>query len=215
MKIRLLPTLVALLLAGSSVSYAVNVDLSGAATGTIINAPGASFAQTFAGQSVVGVGLSGSPSGPLSLQASGSLSVAFWDPGVSPGSNSILPQPGNSAPLAVLLDQAADSIGWTMGAASPPSSVKIDFFSDSGVLVNSVTQALISGYNVYNFSGLGTFKGISIYNNSDPAGLRFQNFTYNAVNGGGNNVPDSGSGLALLGAGLLLLATLRRQFSRA
>lgn len=212
-KIPVLPTLIALLMAGSSVSSAVNVDLSGAATGTIINAPGASFAQTFTGQSVVGVGLSGSPSGPLSLQAAGSLSVAFFDPGVSAASNSILPQPNNSAPLAVLLDQAADSITWTMGSAQPPSSVTIDFFSASGTLVNSVTQALSSGYNVYNFSGLGTFKGLSIYDNNDPAGLRFQNFSYNAA--GGGSVPDSGSSLALLGAGLLLLATLRRQFARA
>src|SRR2546430_17144162 len=32
----------------------VNVDLSGATTGTTITAPGASFAQTFAGQTVSG-----------------------------------------------------------------------------------------------------------------------------------------------------------------
>jgi hypothetical protein len=212
MKIRILPSLVAVLFAGSSLAHAVNVDLSGAVTGTVINAPGASFAQTFAGQTVVGTGLSGTPTGPLSLLASGSLTVAFWDPVVSAASNSILPQPGNSAPLAVLLDQAADSIGWTMGSADG-GSVKIDFFSASGTLVNSVTQALSSGYNVYNFSGLGTFKGLSIYDNNDPAGLRFQNFTYNAV--GDGRVPDSGSSLALLGVGLFLLATLRRQFSRA
>jgi hypothetical protein len=213
MKIRILPSLVAVLFAGSSLAHAVNVDLSGAVTGTVINAPGASFAQTFAGQTVVGTGLSGTPTGPLSLLASGSLTVANFDPVVSAASNSILPQPGNSAPLAVLLDQDADSIGWTMGSAQPPSSVKIDFFSASGTLVNSVTQALSSGYNVYNFSGLGTFKGLSIYDNNDPAGLRFQNFTYNAV--GDGRVPDSGSSLALLGVGLFLLATLRRQFSRA
>jgi hypothetical protein len=212
MKIRILPSLVAVLFAGSSLAHAVNVDLSGAVTGTVINAPGASFAQTFAGQTVVGTGLSGTPTGPLSLLASGSLTVAFWNPVVSAASNSILPQPNNSAPLAVLLDQAADSIGWTMGSADG-GSVKIDLFSASGTLVNSVTQALSSGYNVYNFSGLGTFKGLSIYDNNDPAGLRFQNFTYNAV--GDGRVPDSGSSLALLGVGLFLLATLRRQFSRA
>jgi len=73
----------------------VNVDLSGATTGTSITAPGASFAQTFAGQTVSGTGITGSPSSPLALQPAGTLLVAAWDPGVSPSSNSILSQPGN------------------------------------------------------------------------------------------------------------------------
>ena len=73
----------------------VNVDLSGATTGTSITASGASFAQTFAGQTVSGTGITGSPSSPLALQPAGTLLVAAWDPGVSPSSNSILSQPGN------------------------------------------------------------------------------------------------------------------------
>ena len=95
----------------------VNVNLSGAIAGTTITAPGASFAQRFAGQTVSGTGITGSPSSPLALQAAGTLDVAAWDPGVSPASNSILSQPGNQGPLSILLDSNADGITFTSGSA--------------------------------------------------------------------------------------------------
>ncbi len=163
---------VALLAVGSV--QADIIDLSGAATGTTITAPGGSFAGLFAGQSLSGTtGISGSPTPPLTLQAANNLTVAPWG-----GTNSILPDPDNQGPLSVLLDTAATSISWTMGSAQPPSSVKIDFFANDGSLVNSLSQSLLSGYNVYSYNGFGSFSGLSIYNNVDLAGLRFQNFEY-------------------------------------
>jgi len=159
----------------------VNVDLSGAATGTSITAPGASFAQTFAGQTVSGTGITGSPSSPLALQPAGTLLVAAWDPGVSPASNSILSQPGNQGPLSILLDSNADGITFTSGSADGGDSISLRFFDANGALVDSLTPTLNSDYSIYNFSGLPEFRGLTIFDNNDAAGLRFQNISYNAV----------------------------------
>jgi hypothetical protein len=159
----------------------VNVDLSGATTGTSITAPGASFAQTFAGQTVVGTGITGTPSSPLALQPAGSLEVAFWDPGVSPASNSILPQPNNQAPLSILFDSDADSLTFTAGSADGGDPLSLRFFDSNGTLVNSLAPVLVSGYSVYSFAGLPSFRGLTIFDDNDGSGLRFQNISYNAT----------------------------------
>jgi len=159
----------------------VNVDLSGATTGTSITAPGASFAQTFAGQTVSGTGITGSPSSPLALQPAGTLLVAACDPGVSPSSNSILSQPGNQGPLSMLLDSDADSITFTSGSADGGDSISLRFFDANGALVDSLTPTLSPDYAIYSFSGLPVFRGLTIFNDNDEAGLRFQNISYNAV----------------------------------
>ena len=195
MKPTILRASIALIIACVPAAWAINIDLSGATTGTLITAPGGSFAQTFAGQSVSGIHLTGSPTAPLTLLPSGILTVEFFN-----GTNTILPQPGNTAPLSLLLDQAANSITWTMGFGNPPSSVKIDFFADNGSLVNSITQSILVGYNTYSYSGFGNFEGLSISDNNDPFGLRFYNFSYTP------GVPDGGSSAGLLALSVIALA---------
>lgn len=198
----------ALAIAASTITgvaaFATSIDLSGASTSTLINAPGGSFAQRFNGQTVSGQALTGSPSNPLSLQAAGTLQVAFFN-----GANTILPQPGNQAPLAILLDNLADSISWTMGFGNPPSSVTIDFFATDGSLVHTLEQSILDGYNSYSYSGFGAFAGLAISNNDDPAGLRYYNFEYSPAMVV-DPVPDAGSTSVLLGAGLLGLVGIRR-----
>jgi hypothetical protein len=159
----------------------VDVDLSGAIAGTTITAPGASFAQTFAGQIVSGTGITGTPSSPLALQAAGTLSVAFWDPGVSPATNSILSQPDNQGPLSILLNSNADAITFTSGSADGGDPISLRFFDSNGALVDSFSQILTAGYAVYNFSSLPVFRGLTIFDDNDASGLRFQNISYNAV----------------------------------
>jgi hypothetical protein len=178
----------------------VNVNLSGATTGTTITAPGASFAQTFAGQTVSGTGITGSPSSPLALQAAGTLDVTPWDPGVSPASNSILSQPDNQGPLSILLNSNADAITFTSGSAEGGDPISLRFFDANGVLVDSFSQVLTAGYAVYDFSSLPVFRGLTIFDNNDAAGLRFQNISYNAVAGAATPEP-----AYLPVAGLLLI----------
>ncbi len=176
----------------------VNVDLSGAVTGTSITAPGASFAQTFVGQTIAGTGISGTPSSPLALQPAGTLDIAFWNPGVSPASNSILSQPGNQAPLSILLDSNADSITFTTGSADGGDPLSLDFFDSNGALVASRTPVLNAGYSVYSFSGLPVFRGLTIFDDNDLAGLRFQNLSYDSA----TTTPEPGY---LSAVGLLLV----------
>jgi hypothetical protein len=171
----------ALMLGMTSASAAVvEIDLELAVSGSSIVAPGGSFAQTFAGQTVSGADVVGAPSGPLTLAPAGNIDVAYWNPGVSAGSNSLLSQPGNAAPLSLLLDSWADSITWTMGFGNE-GSVSVDLFGASGNLVNTASFSGLIGYEVYSISGLGNFAGLTFRSNTDAAGLRYQNFSYNSV----------------------------------
>jgi hypothetical protein len=198
-----------LLFATSAFAANVDVDLSGATSGTLINGVGASFAETFAGQTVSGgSGISGSPTNPLTLAPSGILDVAFWDSGVSPASNSLLPEPDNQGPLSVLLASDANSIAFTSGSADGGDSLSVDFFSATGALVSAQTLSLLSGYNVYSFSGVATFRGLTIFDDVDSSGLRFQNFSYNSVSG---STPEPSTwAMLVLGFAGIGLAALRR-----
>jgi hypothetical protein len=67
-----------------------------------------------------------------------------------------------------------------------------------------VSLTLNPGYSVYTLSGLGDFQGVTFYNDNDPAGLRFMNFSYVTT-------PEPGT-LALIGCGLFgLIANQRRR----
>ena len=191
----------------------VNVNLAGAVTGTTITGVGASFTQRFAGQTVVGTGITGSPTNPLTLSAAGTIEVASFNPGVSAESNSLLSQPGNAAPLSILLASNADSITFTSGSFDG-GTIFADFFSSTGALV--ATRSFTgSGYSIFSFSGLGTFRGITFRDNSDGAGVRFQNFSYNSVAAGGVPEPASWAmmiaGFGLAGTAMRRRATVRYQ----
>jgi hypothetical protein len=197
----------ALVFVSASASAAVvNIDLSGAASGTLINGVGGDFAQTFAGQTVNGAGIDGAPTNPLTLAPAGEITVAFFNPGVSPASNSLLSQPGNAAPLSLLLDSDADSITFTAGFFNG-GSVTADFFSNNGTLVGSQTFSAGSGYSVFTANAVGVFRGLTFRDNNDGAGLRFMNFSYNTVDA---RVPEPATwGLMILGFGLAGAAVRR------
>ena len=68
-------------LALPAVAANVSIDLAGAVTGSTVTGVGASFAQRFAGQTVSGIGITGSPTNPLALQAAGTIEVILFNPG--------------------------------------------------------------------------------------------------------------------------------------
>ena len=187
-----------------AVAANVSINLAGAVTGNTVTGVGASFAQTFAGQTVAGngIGITGSPTNPLTLKPAGQINVAFFNPGVSAASNSLLSQPDNAAPLSILLGSDANSFNWTMGSGDG-GSVTADFFSLAGALVFTQTFSGLTGYANFALAGLPTYHGITFKDNNDAAGLRFQNMSYNAVAG----IPEP-STWAMMAAGLAVAGAL-------
>lgn len=160
----------------------VNVDLSGAVTGSTINGIGASFAQGFS-------------FGPLALAPSGSILVNFWNPGVSAASNSLLSPPSNQGPLAMYLNgSTGNSLTFTAGSASG-GSVTLTGYNAAGVATGSQLLNFIDGYNVYSIGGLGNFAGILFSANNDPSGVRYMNFSYESIAGG---VPEPAAWVLLI-----------------
>lgn len=182
-------------LAAPAQAATVNVDLSGAVSGSTVNGVGASFAQGFS-------------FGPLALAPSGTISVAFFNPGVSPASNSLLSQPNNQAPLAMYLNGAlANSFTFTAGSASG-GSVTITGYDAAGVVTGSTGLNFNNGYDVYTIGGLGNFAGIQFSATNDPAGVRYMNISYEALAGGAVPEPSAWA-LMILGFGVTG-AALRR-----
>ncbi len=189
-------------LSSAATAAIVNVDMSGAVSGTTVTGVGASFASAFTGQSVSGNDLTGTPSGPLSLQPINSLSIAFFDPGVSAASNSIL---AFTQPLAILLDSDADSFALTMGFWNG-GAVTASFYAADGSLLGTDSVSGLNGYQISSFSGFGSFRGVAFDQNTDTNGVRYMNFSYNSVQA---TVPTPNT-LALVGLALLGLAAVRR-----
>jgi PEP-CTERM motif len=132
--------------------------------------------------------------------------VEPWD-----ADDTIRPQPDNQAPLSVRLHTWADGISWQMGLADATAPIAVNFFAETGALVHTEIVPLLLGYNDYSFRGFGAFAGLSIYNNNDPAGLRFLNFSYDSTTA---PVPEPAS-LSLLGLGIVALGVARMRSRRA
>lgn len=157
--------------AAPAMAATVNVDLSGAVSGATVNGVGASFAQGFS-------------FGPLALAPSGQIAVAFFNPGVSAASNSLLSQPNNQAPLAMYLNGAtANSVTFTAGSADG-GSVMLTGYNAAGVATGTFNLNFANGYSVYTVNSLGNFAGIQFSSTNDPAGVRYMNISYEAIRGG-------------------------------
>jgi hypothetical protein len=121
-----------------------------------------------------------------------------------------LPQPGNAAPLSLLLAGPADSLSWTMGYGDG-GSIQALLFGSSGNLIDTILFSGLGGYSNFNISGRGIFSGVTFTNNTDGAGLRFQNFSYNSVT---PPVPEPQTyAMLLVGLGIIgFMARRRKEF---
>ncbi|SFJ77001.1 hypothetical protein [Methylophaga sulfidovorans] len=193
----------------------VDIDLSGATSSTLIDADGASFSQTFTGQTASGSGISGSPTGPLSLAPSGTISVVSFNPGCTgcDSGNSLLTPSSFQGPLSILFDFNADSFSWVMGSSNAGSNVTVDLFSNNGSLINTVLISMLDGYNKYSISGLGAFAGLTFRDNNDSYGVRYMDLSYNSV-AGVSEVPIPAAALMFAPA-LLGFMGLRRKAKQA
>lgn len=159
-------------LAGNAISDHL-VDLSKAKSDILVKVPGATFAQIFAGETLSGPEVVGSPSNPLRLSPVGDLIVEPIGK-----TNTITSEVTYNGPLSVILDSDATSISFVMGHGESSAPVKIDFYASDGSLVHSVDQEVYKSYTTYHFRNFGVFRGFTIHCNDDPAGLRFYNFKY-------------------------------------
>jgi hypothetical protein len=204
----------ALLLSAPAQAAWINVDLNEATTGSTILAPGAFFGGSFEGQNVDGGLVDGTPIGPLSIVGSTfDLSVDFYDPGfqASPAANGISPNPRGLSALAILLDRNADAFSFTAGTWAG-GSLRARFYAADGTLVATETLSALEGYAMFNFVGIGTFRGVLLDDNQND-GLHFLNFGYNALDDDEPPQVAEPATLALLGMGLLGLAAVRRRKS--
>ncbi|MBN1757110.1 MAG: PEP-CTERM sorting domain-containing protein [Chitinispirillaceae bacterium] len=188
----------------------VTVDIESITEGTYstIDGIGASFAQAFEGQTVSGSDLIGVPTSlTLDMDAGEGLVVDYWG-----SSNSILPRINNQGPLVMLLDDEADMLSWRMGFAdNPGEEIYFDFYTADGVFIEQKQVALINDYNDYYLTLSSAFQGVAIHHNTDAAGLRFQNFSYNTVpTGPVSSVPEP-SVVVLMGISLLSMAGFYRR----
>jgi hypothetical protein len=203
----------------------VNIDLGAAvpagefqASGTLIDADGASFAQLFEGLDIIGADprlISGTPSGALTLKAAGSLGIlgAVDSRLMTPIVRA--PMPGNppfsgeyGGPLSVLFDNAADSFTFTIGGDTG-SRITAALFSASGALVKTEIIDLPDYTNTITLSSDLAFQGVTFYDNTDSFGVTFTKMSYNVA-----AVPEPETYAMLLG-GLGLIGFMARRRTQA
>ena len=193
--------------------------------GTVYNGTltsgGATLSERFVGQVLTSAGdndvLSGTPTGPLTLQA-GAANQSL-DLGTDNGTHNLIPcgPRGCADPngygegaFAVRFGGGTGYFGFQEFFADSPNAVTtLDFFDAAGGLIQRVTVGTSGSFGFSREGGAADIAGVSVFT-GDLGGLGYDNLLYDGHNGGGVPEPSAWA-LMILGFGLAGSAVRRRR----
>lgn len=191
------------------------------AAGTLGNVT-VSTAGSFVGQTVVAIhpgvnSISGTPTGPLTLNTS--VTVSTVNDG-APGADSpvLSGSPIFNGPISVLFSTPVAAVGLKGGFFDAVGSTEIEAFDINGNSLGHIFNS-VTGFEFYGLAdstGVADIAGLSFYvNGTEPAGFEIDNLTFGAaeqviIPG----TPDFGSTVGLLGLALSGLALIRRRLQK-
>ncbi|QIE40536.1 VPLPA-CTERM sorting domain-containing protein [Rhodobacteraceae bacterium SC52] len=180
---------------------------SGSVAGTI-SQTGATYGEAFAGQTVSTATfdtLTGTPTAPLTLTSAATTAnnIGIYTSGSQTIYGDVSNQIGEGA-LSILFSTVTDVFGLEVVGANS-GTFTVAFFDTVGSLLDSITQTATNGFFGFRSSS-ADIAGVSI-TNDDPAGLAYDNVTFNS---NVSSVPLPAA-LPLMVAGLGALAFARRR----
>ncbi len=177
----------AVVVVNNSVAGSTTNDFNALSTGSVagfISQSGATYGEKFAGQTLSTAGgfdsLSGLPSTPLALEANAAVAdnigILFHS-----GSNTIYGDLGGAVgegALSILFDVETSIFGFDIVGVDG-GDFTVDLFGTNGSLLGSFTQAAANSFFGFEVASGDLIAGVSI-TNTDPAGIAYDNITFNA-----------------------------------
>jgi hypothetical protein len=185
-----------------------------------------SSAGSFVGQTVYAIhsgvnSISGTPTGPLTLNTGAGGATVSTVNDSAPGATSpvLAGTPTFNGPISILFSTPVAAVGLKGGYFDAIGSTEIQAFDVNGNSLGSIFNSVL-GFQFYGLAdstGAEDIAGISFYiNGTEPAGFEIDNLTFGAAEQVIiPSAPDTGSTVALLLGSVLGLALFQRRFSVA